>query len=473
MKYPTAAILLGLLAAPPALAQTTTDPFPDPIPSQQGVIAVKYRELATIPDNNGRPPRLMLLVDEPGTRRLFVNDMYGPLFAMRDDGSGVTTYLDLSDDRWNIGVQPGGNERGFQSFAVHPQFAQAGAPGYGRFYTLVDTSRLDPPPTFETTASSNSHDTVLLEWTARTASAAAYDGGPPRELIRWAQPFPNHNGGHLTFNPLAKPGDEDFGLLYIGFADGGSGGDPMGNAQNTASAFGKILRIDPLGRNSPNGQYGIPASNPYANDGDDRTLGEIYAIGLRNPQRFAWDSKTGRMYVADIGQNVDESVSPVTKGANLGWNVWEGSFRYMGREGVSVDGPRTDASITYPIVEYGQPDPLFQPQSAVTMCCVYRGSRLPALANLILFGDNPSGEILYVNADDPPDGGQAAIRRVLFIDPGDGGTAKNLLELVQQKNRAQGRRPASRADLRFAPSHDGERIFVLNKQDGVLREIVP
>jgi glucose/arabinose dehydrogenase len=198
-------------------------------------------------------------------------------------------------------------------------------------------------------------------------------------------------------------------------------------------------------------------------------LSEIYAYGVRNPQRFAWDAKTGRLLLADIGQNIVEEVSVVTAGANLGWNEWEGSFRYLSREGVALTGMRGDPAVTYPVVEYGQPDPLFQPTSAVTGVVVYRGTQIAPLANLLIFGDLPSGEILYVQADALPNGGQDAIRRILLTQ---NGTAKTLLELIREKNAAQGRKPASRADLRFAVGPDSQ-IFLLNKADGTIRVLGP
>jgi len=457
-----------LLAAAPAPAQTTADPFPAPIAVSEGVIVVRVVEFASIPDADGEPARLMLLADEPGTRRLFVNDMRGPLYSVGYDGRTVTRYLDISAGTWGVGVQSAGNERGFQSFAFHPQFSQAGTPGAGKIYTLTDTTNMDPPPDFRAAgAERNTHDTVLVEWTARTPGAATYDGGAPRELMRFEQPFPNHNGGHISFNPLASPGDADFGVLYVGMADGGSGGDPLNLAQNRQSGFGKILRIDPLGSNSTNGRYGIPASNPFA-AGRGGALPEIYAVGLRNPQRFAWDSRTGNMFVADIGQNTVEKISLVTAGANLGWNRWEGSLAYAGREGVDASNPRGEAGITYPVVEYDQTDGLLQRSSAATMGVVYRGTEIPQLANLLIFGDNPSGEIFYVSADNLPDGGQDRIRRILFAGSG---APKGLLQLIQDKNAAQGRPPATRADLRFGPGNDG-RIFILNKHDGTIRLIV-
>ncbi len=448
----------------------TNDPFPKPIPASEGAITVRYVEFATLPDLPGesQPARMMLLLDEPGTRRLFVNDMRGPLYSVSYDGKTVRKYIDINDSEWGVKVQSGGSERGFQSFAFHPQFNRPGTRGYGKFYTYTDTSNTSPAADFKPGGGNHTHDTVLLEWTAKNPAAAGYDGGPPREIVRFEQPFSNHNGGHLTFNPLDKESSPGYGLLYFGLADGGSGGDPLNNAQNLASPFGKILRIDPLGTNSPNKKYGIPADNPFARDGNDQTLGEIYASGIRNTQRLFWDPKNGNMFMSDIGQNIVEKVSRVTAGANLGWNVWEGSFRYMGRQ-VSLEDPRSDPRITYPTVEYGQLDPLLQPSSAAIGGLVYRRNAIRRIANLLLFGDNPSGEIFYVNADKLPDGGQDAIRRILFDDKG---ASKTLLQLIREKNQAQGKSPASRADLRFGEASDG-RVFILNKRDNTIRLLVP
>jgi hypothetical protein len=121
--------------------------------------------------------------------------------------------------------------------------------------------------------------------------------------------------------------------------------------------------------------------------------------------------------------------------------------------------------VTYPVVEYGQPDPLFQPTSSVTGVVIYRGTQIPQLANLLIFGDIPSGEILYVNADALPSGGQDAIRRIVLTQ---NGAPRTLLEIVQAKNVSQGKKPASRADLRFAVGPNNQ-VFLLNKADGTIR----
>ena len=458
-----------LLLAVPVLGQRPTDPFPTPIPATEGAIRVRFVEFASIPDVGGEPARVMLLVDEPGTRRMFLNDMRGPLFTVSYDGRTVTQYLDINASQWGVDVQSDGRERGFQSFAIHPQFSEPGTPGFGKLYTWTDSRQTAPQPDFSPGGGGNTHATVLLEWTAGDPAAATYDGGAPRELLRLEQPFRNHNAGHMSFNPLAEPGAADFGLLYVGVADGGSGGDPLGVGQNLSVPYGKILRIDPLGANSANGRYGIPAGNPFTSDGDDATLGEVYAYGVRNPQRFGWDSDNGNLFLADIGQNIVEELSLVTSGANLGWNAWEGSFGYVDRSGVSLTDQRGDAGMTYPVVEYAQADPLLGSDAAITGVHVYRSDAIPQLENLLLFGDFPSGEMFYMHADALPDGGQDAIRRILLDDEGE---AKTLLQVVREKNVEQGRSPTSRVDLRFGAGPD-DRVFLLNKHDGMIRLLVP
>ncbi len=457
-------ILGGLILATPTFAQSN-DPYP-PIRAAEDVIRVGYREFATLPDIDGVAARMMLLVQEPGARNLFVSDMRGPLYRISADGGTVTLYVNIDDPQWNMDVQSQGRERGFQSFAFHPQFNQAGTPGFGKFFTWADVTDTLPMPDYTPTGQGNTHDTVLLEWTAKTPGAATYDGGAPRELLRLQQPFSNHNGGLVAFNPLARPGQPDFGMLYVGNADGGSGGDPMNMAQNMESPFGKILRINPSGSDSRNRKYGIPSDNPFV--ASRGVLGEIWALGVRNPQRFGWDPANGRMYVADIGQNIVEELSPVPKGGNLGWNVWEASFRYAGRAGVDTSGRRGDGNMTYPIAEYDHTDPVLSNRAAVTGVIVYRSAAIPQLTNRILFGDMPSGEVLHVSADDTAAYGQDHIRRVLFNDKGE---AKTLLQLIREKNVQQGKQAASRADLRFGTGPD-DQVFLLNKADGVVRVLM-
>jgi len=448
-------------------AQVSNNPFATPIEAEEDIINVNVAEFASLPDIDGEAARMMQLVDEPGTGQLFVNDMTGVIYSVSYDGSRVTRYIDVDDygvDAWYSTFREGG----MQSFAFHPQFGEAGTPGYGKFYTWTDSGNTRPMPDFMPSGPLDDHDTVLHEWTDSNPMNATYEGGMPREVLRIQQPYRNHNGGQIGFNTLAGPGDADYGLLYVSNGDGGSGGDPMVMAQNLNSIYGKMLRIDPLGDNSLNGEYGIPASNPFANDGDDNTLGEIFAYGIRNAQHFVWDSANGNMILADIGQNIIEKVSLVSRGANLGWNTWEASYRFS--EGtVNLANPRSERGITYPIAEWDHTDPLLQARSAASGLLVYRGNAIPQLRGELLFADLLSGEIFYVDADNLPEGGQDPIRRVL-LDNGSG--PKNMLQLIQAKNREQGKAAAVRADTRIDAGPDN-RVFILNKGDGVIRELRP
>jgi glucose/arabinose dehydrogenase len=457
----TCLLATALALAAPVSAQVSDDPFPEPIADRWAPLVVPYTDFARIPGVGGEPALMTTLVDEPGTQRIFVNDMNGPIHSVSYDGGTVTQFVDTNDPRWGYRIQTQGQERGLQSFAFHPQFGEPDTPGYGKFYTWVDIVDTGPTPDFRPGPDGrDTHDTVLLEWTASDAAAATYDGGPPRELMRLEQPYPNHNAGQLAFNPTATPGDPDYGMLYVGNADGGSGGDPMHMAQDLGSIFGKILRIDPLGSNSANGEYGIPSDNPLLSR--EGALPEIYAYGARNPQKFAWDPANGNLFMADIGQNTVEKLTLVPRGANLGWNVWEGSFRYVGRNGVELANPRSDPSVTYPVAEYGQPDPLLQGQSAAVGVAVYRANRIGPISNMVLWGDNPSGEVWAIPADDLPDGGQDSIRRVLFNDDGQ---AKNLVQLIRANVP-----DATQADLRMGSGPDGT-VYLLNKMDGVVRRL--
>ena len=501
-RYPFLKVIVVWLSLAACGGDRSQEPFPEPIPTTEGSIEVNIVEFASLPDFNGEPALMMLLVDEPGTGRLFVNDLFGILYSVSYDGRTVVPYLDLNASQWGIealrdslpSITPP-PRRGFHSFVFHPQFAEAGTLGFGKFYTLVETRNTEPAADFALDSNESLHHVLLLEWTTGDPSAAFYDGAPPRELMRIKQVYDQHASGMLGFNPCARSGDADFGLLYLSMGDGGV----RTTSQDLSNVGGKILRIDPLGTNSPNGQYGIPADNPFV--AANGALGEIYAYGMRHPQRFGWDVRNGDLFVADIGEYHVEEINLVPAGANLGWRDWEGSFEWVDtwrddwrlvvrlavnavqaiREGhfrirrpddvrvFSLDNPRSDARITYPVVEFDRWDPLLQKKVAITGVVVYRHDAIPQLENAVLFGELVSGEVFYFPADDLPAGGQEAIRRVRFKQRGE---TKTLLQMIREKNIAQGREPIVRADMRFGTGPEGQ-IFLINKRDGIIRRLIP
>ena len=499
-------------AQSPPLAPALRDAFPDHIADPEPLL-VNVSEFAQLPDLNGKPARLQNLVDVPGAGRFIVSTGTGSLYAVSYDGVEASHYLDVGQDQNGavlipeIETYPDLDSRsppGLSGIAFHPHFAAAGAPGFGKFYTLQEVSDTEPAADFTPgRGSGDLFDTVLLEWTARDPTAWTYDGGPPRELMRVEQIYTRRNGGAINFRFGADPSAPDYGFLYVGIGDGGGGqglGDPMGLAQDLDNVYGKLLRIDPLGSNSANGRYGVPANNPFAGDGREDTLGEVYAYGMRNPQSFGWDASDGKLYVADIGEATVEEINLVSAGDNLGWSVWEGvgrrrlRYRGLARRFARVwswatrsaagadllwDSSHGPPGVVFPVVMYDRHDPLFFKAGgpvAVTGVVVCRDCNVPQLNGKVLFGDLPSGEIMYFPADgDLPSGGPESIRQVLLVegagDDGAKGSGKTLMKLVQEKRVAQGRvGPGHRVDLRFGTSALGD-VFLLNKRDGVIRRL--
>ncbi len=197
-----------------------------------------------------------------------------------------------------------------------------------------------------------------------------------RTVMRVGQPFSNHNGGHVAFGPD--------GMLYYALGDGGGIGDPEGNAQNTGTLLGSILRIDP--RPHPGGPYRIPADNPFVAGGG---RGEIFVFGVRNPWRFSFDRATGDLWIPDVGQGDVEEINripPRAAGANLGWPALEGTRAY--------DGSPAPPDALAPAYEYTHADGV-----AVTGGFVYRGSRLPGLAGAYVFGDLLTARLWALGVD--------------------------------------------------------------------------
>ncbi|MCG3199780.1 MAG: hypothetical protein GHCLOJNM_04305 [bacterium] len=299
-----------------------------------------------------------------GSNRLFVVQQRGRIRIIDSSGSVLPTdFLNLGSTGLNR-VSQSGSERGLLGLAFHPDYETN-----GRFF--VNYTLNSPAPSLD-------GDTIVAEY---TVSANPNVANTTERIILGPidQPFSNHNGGHLTFGPD--------GFLYIGLGDGGSGGDPGNRAQDLNTLLGKMLRID-VDATSPPLEYGIPADNPFI--GATPGLDEIYAYGLRNPWRYSFDRLDGRLFCADVGQNLYEEVSLIENGDNLGWRIMEGLHCFS----PSVNCPT--AGLVLPITEYGRDQ-----GSSVTGGYVYRGVENPDLYGLYFFGDFGSGRI-WTLAQDPP-----------------------------------------------------------------------
>jgi glucose/arabinose dehydrogenase len=226
----------------------------------------------------------LLATFAPGDPRLFVIEQTGAIRIIRDGQLLPTPFIDLGSGSGGM-VQCCG-EQGLLGIAFHPDFSQN-----DRFY-VAHTAR-------------NSGDHVIAEYRAVFGTDTA-DPQSRRELMRWSDPYSNHNGGSLEFGPD--------GMLYIAIGDGGSGGDPQDRAQDLTSLFGKILRIDVDGRTGGK-EYGIPLDNPYvaSADGPGDPRPEVWHHGLRNPFRFSFDPANGNIYIGDVGQVVWEDIQRIMK----------------------------------------------------------------------------------------------------------------------------------------------------------------
>jgi glucose/arabinose dehydrogenase len=272
-----------------------------------------------------------------GSGRLFVIEKSGRIRIIQDGQLLPQPFLDITDR-----VGSGGNEQGLLGLAFHPQYSQN-----GRFFVNY---------------TDKNGDTVIARFQVSGDPNAA-DPGSEVKLLGVDQPYANHNGGVLAFGPD--------GYLYAGLGDGGSQGDPKGNAQNTSNLLGKILRVDVNSGDT----YSVPADNPFGN--------EVWAYGLRNPWRFSFDKATGDFYIGDVGQNTWEEINYLPAGSpggtNFGWDQREGAHDFEGS---------ASPDFTEPVTEYSHPEG----GCSVTGGYVYRGS-MPEWNGIYLYGDYCTGMI--------------------------------------------------------------------------------
>jgi len=286
-----------------------------------------------------------------GSGRLFVVEQGGYIRIVQDGSILPTPFLDIHTIVSCCG------ERGLLSVAFPPGFAS-------KRYVYVNYTN-------------TSGNTVVRRYHL-TADDNVADTSNPDTLGTITQPFSNHNGGQLYFSPID-------GYLYIGMGDGGDGGDPLGNGQNPDSLLGKILRIDSEGGTTP---YGIPPDNPNVGNAHPD---EIWASGVRNPWRFAFDRLTGDLFIGDVGQGAREEIDfqPASSsgGENYGWNIMEG-FSCYNAPTCNMNG------LTLPVVDYTH-----SLGCSVTGGVIYHGGRFPRMEGVYFYGDYCSGRIWGLKHD--------------------------------------------------------------------------
>jgi glucose/arabinose dehydrogenase len=338
--------------------------------------SVSWPSITLVKEASGLSQPVHIANAGDGSGRLFVVAQEGRIRIIKGGVLLTKPFLDITSRVSCCG------ERGLLSIAFPPDYASKG-------YFYIDYTDL-------------SGNTVVARYYI-SADPDVADPDSEEVILAVDQPYTNHNGGQLAFGP-------NDGYLYIGMGDGGSGGDPQNNAQNPASLLGKILRIDveptqvisasftlylPIifAGNNPvsNSSYDIPPSNPYTQTSGYR--GEIWALGVRNPWRFAFDRQTGDLYIGDVGQHereeIDYQPAASTGGENYGWNIMEGSDCY---NATSCD----TSGLILPVNEYVTHS---DENCAVTGGMVYRGQDYPGMQGIYFYADYCSGQIWGLKYD--------------------------------------------------------------------------
>ncbi len=331
-----------------------------------------------------------------GSGRIFVPTQHGAIYVLpnRRDTRAATMFLDIRDKASHSNQF---FEEGLLGLAFHPKYSEN-----GQFFVFY-TNRHEP------------HQNLVARYRVSPSDPNRADPDSEEILMTIDKPFWNHNGGTIVFGPD--------GYLYIALGDGGSAADPLGNGQNLGTLLGKVLRID-VDHASGNEAYTVPRDNPFAGRADAR--GEIWAFGLRNVWRMAFDRPTGRLWAADVGQDLWEEIDLIVRGGNYGWNLREG------RHAFNHQAPRHD--LIEPVWEYNH-----TVGKSIIGGMVYRGRQIPELVGGYLYADYVTGKMW-----------------ALFYDPAKWEvTANREIQL-----------PRSTAVMSFGEDEQGEAFFTMSSALG-------
>jgi glucose/arabinose dehydrogenase/mono/diheme cytochrome c family protein len=433
----------------------TTDlgaPVKDPMPTKiaKAGLTLKLEEWATAPATSTKNPltrinQTYILKTDKGNR-LFMLDMRGKLYEIKNKQFNVV--MDMAKEKPKLMTEPGLGS-GWGTFAFHPDFLKNGL-----MYTTHTEKKNSAPADFAYADSIPvAVQWIVTEWKVKDPTAAVFEA-TPRELFRMNNPSLMHGMQQMIFDPTLKPGMPGYGLLYIDLGDGGSAetGYPW-LCNGSTEPRGSVLRIDPIGRNSRNGKYGIPDSNPWAKTGDPNVLGEVYARGFRNPNKITW-TPDGKVLVADIGFSNVEEINILKPGLNYGWPAREGTFvlTFNGKKsGIYKLPAYDDPKYTYPVAEYDHDE-----GNSIAGGFVYTGD-IAALKGKYIFGDILIGRVFYVENADLKLGHQSVIKE---FDLQFGDLKSTYLDLVKNK----------KADIRFGLG-ENNAFYIWAKTDGKIWQI--
>jgi glucose/arabinose dehydrogenase len=358
-------ILAGLLSAWSLLDSTSAaaaeiDTRPLSLAIEVAFGNVKWPHWQSAEETGVVDPLRPILVGHAGdgSNRIFIPTQQGVVYVLPNDEQASTAGVFL-DIKSKVAYDDKTNEEGFLGLAFHPKYREN-----GQFFVYY-TNKHKP------------HQNVIARY--RTSSDDPNRADPASEeiLLVLDKPFWNHDGGTIVFGPD--------GYLYIAVGDGGLANDPYGNGQKLSTLLGKILRID-IDNKQGKLAYAIPTDNPFVHKRGAR--GEIWAYGLRNVWRMAFDPRTGALWAGDVGQDVWEEIDLIERGGNYGWNVREGFHPFVKKGDQPPDKDNKPAGMIDPVWEYHH-----DIGKSITGGFVYRGKQIPELDGAYLYADYVSGKL--------------------------------------------------------------------------------
>jgi glucose/arabinose dehydrogenase len=414
-------------------------------------INIELKEVVQVPHIEGASLDLgivTLRAYPSGDRTLFVGDQNGIIYRVTN--GYATVFLDIRNHIKDFQSGPG-IATGIGSFDFHPDFLNNGL----IYITHAETFKGQKPDYLISDSIKSEVQWVIGEWKVNNVKDTAFSG-THREMLRLHAPTFAHGCQDIGFMPELEKNHPDYGLLYIGYGDGGSNNIKRPELGHHLKSFlGTVMRIDPAGRNSRNGKYGIPPDNPFVNEKDPLTVKEIYAYGFRNPHRIAWDSDNGnRMLVTDIGEANIEELNVVEKGGDYGWPNREGNFGIATTKDMKKVYKLASSDLDLykkPFVQYDHED-----GNAISGGYVYEG-KLSPLTGKYICGDIVNGKIFYVNVD--PGLTDSTVYELTIVH---NGKETSLRELCKTK----------RLHQRIAYDQFNKELYVLTKADGRVWRVV-
>lgn len=344
----------GTLSALPAAAVPGWAVNVRPLPLESALAFPDLKWAGWEPvDEQGRVQQLRPIVlthAGDGTNRVFVATQQGVIHVFPNDQKARETKVFLDIEK-RVTYNDKQNEEGFLGLAFHPNYKKNGE--FFAFYTIRDEKQ------------NVKLTNVLSRFRVSKDDPNQADPNSEEELLRIKTPYWNHDGGTVCFGPD--------GYLYLTLGDGGLANDPHKHGQDLSKLFGKILRLD-VDHKGDGKPYAIPKDNPFV--GREGARPEIWASGLRNIWRMAFDRKSGALWAADVGQNLYEEINIIRRGGNYGWSIREALHPF----GANGSGPSSE--LIDPIWEYHH-----DVGKSITGGTVYRGSRLPELQGAYVYAD--------------------------------------------------------------------------------------